>query len=480
MTATVGPQSYCLRGVVDGVERNFHIDGRPHRVGRARGSDVWLFVDGVSREHALLQLDAEGLTVEDLGSHNGTFVDNRRVGRAAVAAGAELRFGPVRLSVEATEPADVELALAFELSPKLDDAVAGLSSPGGLGGAADDDKTREVASHGPGDPAPAHLPRLVFPAGYHPGVSYLASAMYRQLRHLLKGSRPTLLVGETGVGKELIAKIVHCSSDPREGPFVAVNCAAIPAEMLEAEMFGIRKGVATGVTERHGKFQLAEGGTLFLDEVAEMAPALQAKLLRALQEREIQPVGGRPRGVDVRVVAATNADLTERMEAGSFRPDLFYRLAGHLVEVPSLRQTQEDIPGLVEHFLERFSIEMGVYIRGVTTKALGLLNHYPWPGNVRELEHEIHRLACCVAHGQVIDSSLLAHRIRQPPWPDLVIGSGSPDSSLALEPRLRQLETRLIQEALRRTQGKRIAAASLLGISRNGLAKKMRRLGLVV
>ncbi len=479
MASIAGIFSYRLCGVVDGVERNFHIEDQPLRVGRAQTSEIWLLVDGVSREHAILRATAAGLKIEDLGSQNGTYVDDRRVARAEVVEGAELGFGPVRLRVEKIEPADAELAMAFEPVSKSGPRELAPGVSDGAPQTDTDDKTREW-SGARQSRASSRAPQLIFPRDYRPGVSPMTNAMYRQLCPLLKGRRPALIVGETGVGKEQIAKILHASSDHREGPFVAVNCAAIPGEMLEAEMFGIRKGVATGVSERQGKFQLAEGGTLFLDEIADMAPVLQAKLLRALQEREIQPVGGRPRGIDVRVVAATNADLTERMDTGMFRRDLFYRLAGHLVEVPALRKVQEDVPGLVEHFLEQFSSETGVYIRGVTTEALRLLTHYPWPGNVRELEHELHRLVCSAVDGQVIDSAMLAHRVRHPPWPECEVEPEELVGSLTLEPRLRQLETQLIREALRRTKGKRIAAAQLLGISRNGLAKKMKRLGLAV
>lgn len=332
-------------------------------------------------------------------------------------------------------------------------------------------------SGGFAEAAPEPTSDLVFPPGYRPGISPAAEALFRQLRRLLKGARPVLLVGETGVGKEQVAKILHASSERRQGPFVAVNCAAIPAEMLEAEMFGIGRRVATGVEARAGKFQLAEGGTIFLDEIGEMAPELQAKLLRALQEREIQPVGGKPRQIDVRVVAATNADLLRRMEEGTFRCDLYYRLAAHLVEVPPLRCSQDDIPGLVEHYLGLSARDSGRRIRGLTAKALRLLTRYRWPGNVRELENEIHRLVGVAADGQVIDSAALAERIRHPPWSELERDPSDPQS-LALEPRVTALETRLIRQALEAAGGKQVKAAKLLGISRNGLAKKMKRLGL--
>jgi hypothetical protein len=199
---------------------------------------------------------------------------------------------------------------------------------------------------------------LVFPEGWVDGTSSAMASLYDQMRPLVRGDLPVLIVGETGTGKELIARMLHASSPRGQGPFVAVNCAAIPGELLEAEMFGIVKGAATGVTERPGKFRLAHGGTLFLDEIGDMSLDLQAKLLRALQEKEVQPVGSNaPVPVDIRVLAATNSDLGSRIEAGRFRRDLYHRLAGYRLRVPPLRERPEDVPALVTSFLRSFSCE---------------------------------------------------------------------------------------------------------------------------
>jgi transcriptional regulator with PAS, ATPase and Fis domain len=285
---------------------------------------------------------------------------------------------------------------------------------------------------------------------------------------------PVLLRGETGVGKEHLARLVHASSARRAGPFVAVNCAAIPAELMEAEMFGIAKGVATGVVERPGKFQLANGGTLFLDEIGDMPLALQAKLLRALQGGEIQPVGGAPVRVDARLITATNSDLDERIEQGQFRGDLYYRVAGFVLRVPPLRERREDIPSLVQAMLGAFGRETGKSIPGITAEVRRALCGYAWPGNVRELENEVRRLVYLCRDGQTVDARMLSERI-------VVSAEGETDtapSSLRLEANVDHLERRLIRVALVRTGGKRSAAARLLGVSRNGLAMKMERLGL--
>jgi transcriptional regulator with PAS, ATPase and Fis domain len=319
--------------------------------------------------------------------------------------------------------------------------------------------------------AASHPIGLVFPAGYVPGHSAAMRALYAQIASLAATDLPVLLLGETGVGKEQLAHVLHASSARGRGPFVAVNCAAIPADLLEAEMFGIGRGVATGVTERAGKFQLAHRGTLFLDEIGDMAPVLQAKLLRALQGREVQPVGGATVAVDVRVITATNSDLDLDIEAGRFRRDLYYRVAGVELRVPPLRERREDIPDLVAALLAACARESGRPVPPVTAGALQALTAYAWPGNVRELEHELRRLTYVGRYGQAIDGPMLSERI-------LASGPDEPPAALTLEAHVDRLERRLIRTALVRAAGKRALAARMLGISRNGLAMKMERLGL--
>jgi len=327
---------------------------------------------------------------------------------------------------------------------------------------------------GPAEARPGCL-SLIFPQGYIPGHSAAMLRLHEQMRALLAGEGPVLLLGETGVGKELVAQVLHASSPRGAGPFVAVNCAAIPTELMEAEMFGIGKGVATGVSERPGRFQLAKGGTLFLDEIGEMPLALQTKLLRALQGKEVQPVGGPPVRADIRVIAATNSDIDRRMEQGQFRRDLYYRVAGFVLRVPPLRERRDDIPGLVQAFLSGFSREVGKSIPGMTPEAQRALTAHSWPGNVRELEHEVRRLVCLCPDGQAIDCGMLSEHVLDPSEAE----ANAPPSSLTIEANVDHLERRLIRTALGRTGGGRAAAARLLGISRNGLSNKMERLGLV-
>jgi transcriptional regulator with AAA-type ATPase domain len=315
---------------------------------------------------------------------------------------------------------------------------------------------------------------LGIPLGFVRGNAPAMVQVYRLIAEARRGDYPVLISGETGSGKEHLVRLLHDSSSRREGPFVPVNCAAIPAELLEAEMFGVGRGVATGVQERPGHFQVAHGGTLFLDEIGEMPLQLQPKLLRVLDRREVHPLGGGVVPVDVRVVAATNADLESRVAGGFFRADLYHRIGGFEIRVPPLRERREDIPALVERFLGRFCMEAGKRVRGVTVRALDLLFAYSWPGNVRELENEVRRLVVLCPSGRAIEASLLSERILQGV-------SGGPVALLSpfdLPGQVRALEERLIRTALDRCAGRQVQAAHLLNLSRNGLAKKMRRLGL--
>jgi DNA-binding NtrC family response regulator len=223
--------------------------------------------------------------------------------------------------------------------------------------------------------------------------SPLMQAVLRSAEKAAKSAIPVLIEGESGVGKELIARAIHGSGARRAKPFVAVNCGAIPDNLVESILFGHERGAFTGATERHiGKFVEASGGTLFLDEVGELPPAAQVKLLRALQENEVEPVGARrPVRTDIRIVSATNRNLLDEVKAGRFREDLFYRLHVYPISVPPLRDRPEDIPPLARHFLARFAAEEGKRIRVLTAEALGLLGDFRWPGNVRQLENALFR-----------------------------------------------------------------------------------------
>jgi len=286
------------------------------------------------------------------------------------------------------------------------------------------------------------------------------------------GSRSTVMIyGKSGTGKELVAKAVHYNSQRASKPFVAVNCAAIPSELLESELFGHEKGSFTGaIATKVGKFEMATGGSLFLDEVGSMRLDLQAKILRALQEREIERVGGtRTIKIDVRVIAATNRDLKKAVEEGTFREDLYYRLNVVPITLPDLKDRQEDIPLLANHFVQKFTQESNSNIREISREAMGILLSYPWPGNVRELENVIER-AVTLGRGPAIQPGDLP--------PHLAGGAGPVEKALAQEATLEDLERDYIRAVLRRTKGHQIRAAAILGIDRRTLYRKIRRYGI--
>ena len=320
----------------------------------------------------------------------------------------------------------------------------------------------------PAEAAAAAPPRGA--PGFAPAVSAAMQRVYSLVELAGRGGFPVLVGGETGAGKEHVVRLLHESSGRAAAPFVAVNCAAIPAELLEAELFGVARGAATGVLERSGRVQQAEGGTLFLDEIGEMPLSLQPKLLRMLDSGEVCPVGGAPHRVETRFVAATNVDLEARIRTGTFRADLYYRLAGFQIDVPPLRERREDVPVLLEHFLERFSSEAGRRVRGFTLKALGALRAYDWPGNVRELEGEVRRLVYVCPEDAPIEWGMLAARVAQR------TDATAEAAPLDLAAQVRSLEERLIRTALEHSRGHRGEAARMLGISRNWLAIKLRRL----
>jgi transcriptional regulator with PAS, ATPase and Fis domain len=277
-----------------------------------------------------------------------------------------------------------------------------------------------------------------------------------------------LVTGESGTGKELVARMIHARSDRADKPFVAINCAALPETLLESELFGIERGVATGVEARAGKFETAQGGTLFLDEIGDMPPSLQAKLLRVLQEREIERVGGRRRvPIDVRVLAATHARLPERIARGEFREDLYYRLRVIEISLPPLRERREDIPRLVRHFLERFAAREGRPAPSLDRDAYAAILGHDFPGNIRELENLLEGAAALSQGGTI-------HRedLQWLPQPGLRLAEAAPSLSEDEIPDLRALENRHIQRVLRLAGGNKSRAARLLGISRRTLYRK--------
>ncbi|HEY6308127.1 MAG TPA: sigma-54 dependent transcriptional regulator [Candidatus Angelobacter sp.] len=287
-----------------------------------------------------------------------------------------------------------------------------------------------------------------------------------------------LIGGESGVGKDLVARAIHQNSRRASGPFIKINSTAVPDTLFESELFGFEKGAFTGaMTAKPGKFELADKGTLFLDEIGDVPIPIQVKLLRVLQEREFERLGGtRTIKVDVRLIAATNRDLRAALEEGTFREDLYYRLNVVPIDIPPLRDHKEDIPDLVNHFFARFARENGKEIQQITPAALKVLTEYHWPGNVRQLENIMER-AVALSSGPVLDAGDIHLDARPLPGAP---GAAGPPSGVPFLPdgmTLEQWEDELIREAMRRASGNKSEAARLLGLSRNALRYRLSKLG---
>jgi len=304
------------------------------------------------------------------------------------------------------------------------------------------------------------------------GKSPQMQEVYKILRQVANTKTTVLIQGETGTGKTLVARALHFNSSRKEKPFIHVNCAAFPETLLESELFGHVKGAFTdAVANKPGKFELANGGTIFLDEIIELSPMLQVKLLRILQEREFERVGGiKTIKINVRVIAATNRNIKRALKEGLLREDLYYRLNVISIKIPPLREYKEDIPLLVEYFLQKFNGESGKNIKGVSPQAMKMLMNYDWPGNIREVENIIERAVILSSEDVILPQSLPLHLEEEPDEMEIHI----PPEGIALG----KVEKNLIAEALKIARGNQNKAAKLLGITRNTLRYRVKKFGI--
>ena len=308
------------------------------------------------------------------------------------------------------------------------------------------------------------------------GKSAKMIQVFETIKKIADYKTSVLILGESGTGKEMVAKAIHFNSPRSEGPFVAVNCGAIPETLLESELFGFEKGAFTDAKkEKRGSFEMAHAGTLFLDEIGEMSLAAQVKILRVLQEGEVKRLGSEKSiKVDVRIIAATIRDLSRAVLESKFREDLFYRLNVLPLQLPPLRERKEDLPLLAEHFLQKYNREHGLNIGGLTEQAMALLLEYAWPGNVREMENAIER-AMILSHDHRIQPECLPPEIRNGSHPprDLLLSD-----ELSVKKATRILEADLIRRALKKTGGNRSQASRILEISHPALLSKIREYGI--
>jgi two-component system, NtrC family, response regulator AtoC len=425
----------------DGAEVALLEPDHPLVVGRSAPADMCVPDRSLSREHARFSLQGDRVVVEDLGSTNGTWLAGERVDRAVLGPGEEVMLGGTLARVH---------ALGRRIAPE--DAVA--PAPAAW---SESDAARDQA--------------LVSDAAMRELLETVARVATSRI--------PVILHGETGTGKEVLARLVHDGGPRRDRRMVRVNCGAIPAPLVESTFFGHEKGSFTGATQQQrGVFEEADTGTVFLDEIGELSPAAQSALLRVLSTGSFCRVGSsREIEVDVRVIAATHRDLEAMVEQGSFREDLYYRLSTMVLEVPPLRERVEAIGPLAARFLREASEASGRPMRGIAPDALEVLEAYRWPGNVRELRNAIER-AVVVARGDVIRGEDLPARVRglQPGAPHPTPASAPPTGEVRT--RVQQYEARILAEALQAAGWNRSEAAERLGIPLRTLAHRMKLLGI--
>ncbi len=311
------------------------------------------------------------------------------------------------------------------------------------------------------------------------GTSPAMKTVFELMRRIVKTDSTVLISGESGTGKELVARALHCNGHRKEKPFIAVNCGALPEALLESELFGHERGSFTGaLKDKPGKFEAANGGTLFLDEIGTMPVLLQSKLLRVLQEQEIERVGSNKTiKLNVRVISATNANLEKMVQEGTFREDLFYRLNVIPLHLPPLRERKEDIILLVERFLEKFSHIMGRDKLSINKEVLELFEQYTWPGNVRELENMIERLVALTDGNSIKAEELPTHLLAGKSTTDALVQMNLPDQGIDMVATIRAIEQNLIEKAMKRSKGVKAQAAALLGINRTTLVEMIKRMG---
>ena len=409
----------CTLTVLDGRDagRTLTIEGRALSIGKDRTCDLRIADASVSRRHAAITPSPQGFLIEDLGSTNGTEVNDLVVKAALLTPGCTIRLGDVRLKFES---ASRELPVAEQAADRLE-ALVGSAPP---------------------------MQRL-----------------YALIRQIAPTEATVVLHGETGTGKEVAARALHALSPRHARPFVVVDCTNLDRELITTELFGHRKGAFTGAVQAHrGAFERADGGTLFLDEIGELPAELQARLLGVLQRREVMPVGGdEPRPVDVRVLAATHRDLEAMSLSGAFREDLYFRLAVFTLEVPALRDRRADLPALAAHLL--VTLAQGRPVPALSPAALASLAAHPWRGNVRELGNVLHRALVLAGAGPVEPDHLqLRGAPVEPSKPVELPGRG---------PTLATAERDLIRQALDRNAGNLVRTAKELGIARSTLKRKL-------
>lgn len=429
---------------------------------------IYLPYRGVSRHHFTVIRDANGWLLRDEGSTNGTQLNGNKVNIAHLSTGDVIQAGMIELRVFEEEG---------EKPPFL------LPDPATVQPQANTDRVDQQGKT-ESQPDLFFFPKFVFPDGFLTGKSPVALKVLQQLHSLIDSDVNILFVGETGTGKEMFARTMHLSAKRSAGPFVAMNCAAIPTELMESELFGIGEKVATGVNRRIGKFAAADGGTLFLDELEACPPELQAKLLRAVEERACTPVGETEAvQSDFRLFSATNKDPIELLGSGKLREDLYHRLATVEIRLPALRDRKEDLQDLILLMLSRLAQEERKHFAGVSHKFMDVLLTYSYPGNLRELRNILRAVVAMAYSGEILDVHLLPARLLQPnDQPESLnelIRENLERESFDFHDVTSQVSKQFVESVLDHHQGNVRKAAEHMKMSEFGLRKMMKRLGII-
>jgi transcriptional regulator with GAF, ATPase, and Fis domain len=469
MSMTQNLELVCFRNGAPRVAFFLRSD-RATTIGRAIENAVVLNDERCSRFHATIERQGEKWILTDLNSRNGTAVDGTPVnGQVEIFVGSRIRIGRETLLVEAQRDYG---DLAFDVGTTSSRSVPDIFyRQDELTAYLDNERTENRRLRG-----------LIGESSFMIGASPAMLEVEKSVERAAKVKSTVLIRGESGVGKELVARATHERSSRRLGPMVCLNCAAFSESLLTSELFGHEKGAFTGAVEtKIGKFEAADGGTIFLDEIAEMNPALQAMFLRVLENSTFERVGGtKPISVDVRVVAATNRDLEEEVKAGRFRQDLYFRLRVLEITVPPLREREGDIDLLTDFFLDKFSQETGRRYSGFSPEARATLNAYRWPGNVRELKNTVER-AVLVGNPPTINKADLLTSALGEPAPDATpkepvqtAASGVPSDPNHFEPiSIKEMEEGLIRQTLKHYAWNKSQSARTLGIERSTLDRKI-------
>jgi transcriptional regulator with PAS, ATPase and Fis domain len=434
-------------------------------VGSLPDNDIHLPYKGVSRHHFSLVGKQRAWLLRDLGSKNGTRLNGSLIKEETIKPGDVIQAGMVKFKVSVS---DEKAVISLDSTKEEMEEETSTEEFGELS----DPDYDGIFS----------FSRFILPKGMALGKSRRMLEIYHKIHALLDSDVSILLIGETGVGKEVFAQMIHLSSNRSDGPFIAVNCAAIPAELIETELFGIGEKVATDVSQRKGKMVLADNGILFLDELSAFPIGLQPKILRAIEEKVIVPVGEhKPVRVDFRVISATNQDPQESIQSGNLREDLYHRVAAVEIVIPPLRERKEDLEFLIPSMLRQMLKKENKTASGISSTLFSLLTEYPYPGNVRELQNILGSIVALAHPGEILDVHLAPGKLFQGRPEARVLEEIQPDLSgrtVNLHEKLDEVAAKMIHHALTLHEWNIAKAADYLEISNFGLRKMMKRLGI--